>query len=140
MFQKVLVATDGSDNAQKAVEYALKLSQHHPEAEIILINAYNTPPVAPEYTPHWKVAEAFRDRSKSILDKAAEPFAKENRPVQKVSVEGDPGQVICAYAREQGCDHIIVGAVGVSGLAALLFGSVARKVTQLAHCPVTVIH
>lgn len=139
MFHKVLVATDGSDNARKALSYAVKLRRHHPEAEVVLISVYNTPPVAPEYTPHWKLSEAFQKRAQNVLNEAAEIFARENLPVKTVALEGDPGQVICDYAGREGFDHIIIGAVGLSGLAALLFGSVARKVIQLAPCPVTII-
>jgi nucleotide-binding universal stress UspA family protein len=47
--------------------------------------------------------------------------------------------VIAEYARENDCDHIIIGATGQSQLGAMLFGSVARKVVQLARCPVIII-
>lgn len=139
MFHKVLVATDGSENAKKAIAYAMNLLRHNQDAKVTLINAFHIPPVGPEPATHWRMAEVFQEYSQSVLDNAAGMFEKENLPVTRVSVEGDPGQAVCQYAREHGYDHIVIGATGHSQLGALLFGSVARKIIQLAPCPVTII-
>lgn len=138
MFNKVLVATDGSDNAHAAIEYAVNLKQLHPETRVILINAYKIPNFR-EYDAHVSVESAYRKRSEEVLNEAAALFEKENMVVEKVSLPGDPGEVICQYAKDENCDHIIIGATGHSQLGALLFGSVARKVTRLARCPVILI-
>ncbi len=138
MFKKVLVATDSSENAQTAVEYASRLVKHHPEARVILLSVYKIPNLR-EYDAHVNIENALRRRSQGILDEAAGVFDTQGVPVEKISLPGDPGQVIAEYARENDCDHIIVGATGQSRLGAMLFGSVARKVIQLARCPVIVI-
>ncbi|MBE0465728.1 MAG: universal stress protein [Candidatus Desulforudis sp.] len=138
MFNRILVATDGSDNAHAATEYALNLLRLHPEAKVVLINVFKVPTLR-EYDAHVSIENAYRKRSEEVLDEAAEAFEKENFLVEKVALPGDPGEVICQYAHETGCDHIIIGATGHSQLGAFLFGSVARKVTRLARCPVILI-
>jgi|Deesub1362A_J573_1020465.scaffolds.fasta_scaffold00029_159 nucleotide-binding universal stress UspA family protein len=138
MFNKVLVATDGSDNALAATKYALNLKRHRPEAKIILINVYRIPNLR-EYDVNVSVEGAFRKRGEEVVNEAAALFEKENFSVEKVCVPGDPAEVICRYAREQECDHIIIGATGQNRLGALLFGSVARKVTLMADRPVILI-
>ncbi len=52
---------------------------------------------------------------------------------------GDPGQVASDRAEELGADLIIVGSHGRTGLTRLVLGSVAERVTRLAHCPVLVV-
>jgi len=138
VFKKVLVATDSSENAQTAAEYASKLLKYHPEAQVVLLNVYKIPNIR-EYDAHVSIENTLRQRSQGILDEAAGVFDTQDISVEKVSLPGDPGQVIAEYARENGFDHIIIGATGQSQLGALLFGSVARKVIQLARCPVIVI-
>jgi nucleotide-binding universal stress UspA family protein len=138
MFNKVLLATDGSDNALAATEYAVKLKRHHPDATVIVLHVYKVPNLR-EYDAHVSIENAYRKRAEEVVNEAAALFEKENLAVEKVCLPGDPGEMICQYAREENCDHIIIGATGHSQLGALLFGSVARKVTRLAGCPVILI-
>lgn len=52
---------------------------------------------------------------------------------------GDPGQVVADLAEELDADLIVVGSHGRTGLTRLVLGSVAERVTRLAHCPVLVV-
>ena len=52
---------------------------------------------------------------------------------------GDPGHQIEAYAKEVGADLVIVPSHGRTGIQRLFLGSVAERVTRLAHCPVLVL-
>jgi nucleotide-binding universal stress UspA family protein len=138
MFNKILVAIDGSDNAHAAIEYAVNVLRHHPQTKATLMNVYRIPNLR-EYDAHVSVESAYRKRSQEDLDEAVQLFEREGFSVEKVSLPGDPGEVICQYAHEQGYDHIIIGATGHGRLGAILFGSVARKVAMLARCPVILI-
>lgn len=142
MFAKVLVTTDDSENAKRAIAFAVDLVRYHPQTKIVLVNAYNIPPFEAARdvsSSTFAVQDAIKEHSQSILDQAADLFKKEQLPVETASIEGDPGQAICEYARKQNCDHIIIGVRGQTRMAELLFGSVTRKVIQLAPCPVTIV-
>lgn len=52
---------------------------------------------------------------------------------------GDPGQVSAERAEELKADLIVIGSHGRTGLTRLVLGSVAERVTRLAHCPVLVM-
>lgn len=52
---------------------------------------------------------------------------------------GDPGHVASQRAEELGADLIVVGSHGRTGLSRMVLGSVAERVTRLAHCPVLVV-
>ena len=53
--------------------------------------------------------------------------------------DGDPAATILAAAAELGCDMIVMGTHGRSGLERLLTGSVAETVMRQARCPVLVL-
>ena len=52
---------------------------------------------------------------------------------------GDPGQVTVGYAEDLNAELIIIGSHGRTGITRLVLGSVAERVTRLAHCPVLVV-
>lgn len=52
---------------------------------------------------------------------------------------GDPGHEITNYVREIDADLIVMPSQGRTGLSHLLIGSVAERVTRLAHCPVLIL-
>jgi nucleotide-binding universal stress UspA family protein len=52
---------------------------------------------------------------------------------------GAAAEVIAAYAAEQGCDAIVMGARGMGAVVGLVMGSVAQKVVHLAGVPVTLV-
>jgi nucleotide-binding universal stress UspA family protein len=53
--------------------------------------------------------------------------------------EGDPAREILRVARETGCDLIVMGTHGWTGLGRLLMGSVAEQVVRKATCPVLTV-
>jgi nucleotide-binding universal stress UspA family protein len=57
-------------------------------------------------------------------------------PVEYRLEEGDPATAVLQVAREAGCDLIVLGTHGRTGLARLLMGSVAERVVRGADCPV----
>ena len=58
---------------------------------------------------------------------------------ERVMHAGPPGPVICWLAQEHGCDLIIMGTHGRSGLGHMLFGSTAEHVLRNARCPVLTV-
>jgi universal stress protein A len=54
-------------------------------------------------------------------------------------VEGDPAGEILRVARETGCDLIVLGTHGRTGLRRLLMGSVAEEVVRKSSCPVLTV-
>lgn len=52
---------------------------------------------------------------------------------------GDPGQVVADLAEQLDAELIVIGSHGRTGLTRLVLGSVAERVTRLAHCPVLVV-
>lgn len=52
---------------------------------------------------------------------------------------GPVAETIARFAREQGCDGIVIGTRGLGGVESLVLGSVSTKVIHLAEVPVTLV-
>jgi universal stress protein A len=60
--------------------------------------------------------------------------------VRHLLAEGDPAAAILKAARENGCELIVMGTHGRTGLSRLLMGSVAEEVVRKAPCLVLTVN
>jgi nucleotide-binding universal stress UspA family protein len=142
MFNKMLLPTDGSENALKAARYMVKLVKAHPGVQVTLLHVYR---VLAEFRTYDSpspfgpgILETLKQMAQQALDKTVAVFEEAGLKVEAVSLEGDPGKDIAKFAAEGGYDHIVIGSRG-AGLSALIFGSVAQSVLYFAQCPVIII-
>lgn len=153
MFQKILVAVDGSEYSKRAVNYAVELAKKF-QGSITLIHVYSvavpvvtsmdtmsgpsiTPPVSSEMAA--KITEQAENRGKRILDEAEELVKSRGVSVEKVLVEGDAVREITALAQEKKADLIVAGHRGLSRLKEMLLGSVSEGLSHKATCPVLIV-
>lgn len=144
MYRNILVATDGSELASKAVRAALRLARDFgSQVTAVNIQPPYQPAVAVEvpaaflHNPEEVEAEA-RSQSESILAgvvEIAEPMgiSCSTETVFDVSVH----QGVIATARRVRADLIVMASHGRGGLKNLLLGSETSKV--LAHCQIPVL-
>ncbi len=133
--RKILHPTDFSTNSEPAFRLACAVARDYGARLLVLhvstpFVAYGegmvtTPP--PDYT------ETLRVRLQKI--RSGDPKVL----IEHKLVEGDPAADILRVAREAGCDLIILGTHGRTGLGRLLMGSVAEVVVRRAHCPVLTV-
>ena len=123
----ILVGTDGSDGASRAVELAARLSRDlKASLTIIHVVTVDDPPL-----------DAHNDYA-SLARRQAEVLGAEN--VQSESVAGnDITESIIEAAGRDGVDLIIVGKRGRTRLTGLLLGSVSQKLVSAASYAVTVV-
>ena len=133
MIEKILCATDGSHSARKAVDFATPLTRH---ASTVTEEKLRT-------TAGWSSEElggVAQAQIRSELDHAREVAEKAGADFSLHEAEGrNVAETIVAFARSEGCNHIVVGSSGRTGLVGALIGSVARGVVIQAACPVTVV-
>lgn len=140
--RSVLVPTDFSDDAGRAVAAARKLLQGVPEARLVLVHAYALPI---EYTAYGPIPTSVNylentgAKAQGELDELAETLRGEGLEVEALAVEGYPPQVIVDTAENRDVDLIAMGTHGRTGLSHLLLGSTAERVVQKASCPVITI-
>jgi nucleotide-binding universal stress UspA family protein len=138
---KALVPVDGSDNSLRAVRHLISLVKGREPLEVYLLNVQ-------EPIDAWEVRRCFKEdeieamqvsaggdalqEAKALLDEAQVPYTAQ-------VLIGDVAQSIARYAKDIGCDQIIIGSRGTTSLANLLLGSVATKVIHLTDVPVTLV-
>jgi nucleotide-binding universal stress UspA family protein len=139
---KVLVPIDGSKNSDRAVAYAIGfVANSKAPVELHLLNVQ--PPVVSGgvrmFIKHEEIEAYYQDSGLEVLRATRERLDQAGQVyVQHVSV-GPFGETIVAYAKEQRCDHIVMGTRGLGAISGMVLGSVATKVIHLAEVPVTLV-
>lgn len=150
----IVVATDGSEVADRAVDFAAELARLA-GAELVVTHVISVMAVAPT-TPRpgrpafnlgapmkaesATVPEALADAASDTLASAKTRAEAKGAPhVETESRAGEPAEIILAVAKERNADAIVLGKRGRGRLAGMLLGSVSQKVSMSARCPVTVV-
>jgi nucleotide-binding universal stress UspA family protein len=138
----ILIATDGSDSADRATEAAAKLAKAMGSRLSILTVGGNlsAEEMRQLARAEGNVPDALEALSNQILWQAREKALHAGvTDVHTQSGWGDPAEVIIETARREHADAIVLGRRGRGQLAGLLLGSVSQKVTSLAPCAVIVV-
>jgi nucleotide-binding universal stress UspA family protein len=136
--KRILVATDFSEQAAKAVEAALALAVRN-QAELHLVHALEV--ALPLFEPYAVVIPAdwvgeARKLAQEKLDAAHATVAA--RGLTGTTHLGDvpAAHAIAERAREIGADLVVVGTHGHTGLKHVVLGSVAERTVEYAPCSV----
>lgn len=135
---KVLVATEGSEHAMKAVERALEMAEKEGAKVTLMSVAYYAGLDVDELSPG--IREKLDAQAKDALNKAKAIFDKKGVAAETALEAGIvPANNIIRKATEGKFDMIIMGHRGLTGLSGALMGSTAAKVVSNAPCSVSVI-
>jgi nucleotide-binding universal stress UspA family protein len=140
--KRILVATDGSDGANRALDEAAGLAKTN-GAALILLTIGGTATGA----ELRRLADSDGDLSKTLERRADRVLAQAVRRARKLGIAspvtrcewGDPAEAILDVASREKVDAIVLGRRGKGPLTRLLMGSVSQKVTSLAPCIVVVV-
>lgn len=124
--RRVLYATDFSPASEAALEYAKRLAACS-DASVLVLHVQ----------PGWNGIAEISEETTQELDKIQSRLS--DADVELLIHGGPAGEVICWVAQERGCDQIVMGTHGRTGLANLLMGSVAEHVIRHARCPVVTV-
>ena len=144
MFSSIVVGTDGSDTAQKAVRAALDLAKQV-GATVELVSAYEPVTNARLRREADQVPEDMqwminaREEVDATLREAADEATAVGIEARIHARQGDPADAILDVAEEQKSDLIVVGNKGMTGAKRFLLGSVPNKVSHHAPCSVMII-
>lgn len=138
MLKHVLVPLDGSPLAEKALPYALKVVD---SGQITLLSVVPVPDAGFYTVP--ASAEKIDQRmaeARSYLQQVARQFsAGQQVRFHTVTRAGSPADIIVEEAGRHDIEAVVMSTHGRSGVSRFIFGSVARKVLGLAHCPVFIV-
>lgn len=139
---KILLPVDGSECALRAVDHLITHSAWFRDVpEIHLLHVHAPIPIGRVQAHVGKetLHAYYLEESQELLVAAQKKLdAAELFHTTHIHV-GQPAEVIAKIAGELGCDLIIMGTHGRSGVAGLVIGSVANRVLHLASCPVLLV-
>jgi nucleotide-binding universal stress UspA family protein len=144
MFRQIVVGTDGSETAGKAVAQAAELAASVGSV-LLIVSAFE--PVggsrlreeavqAPDDV-RWMVNP--REDVDATLETATEVAEEKGVAVRTFARQGDPADAILDVAEEEHADLIVVGNKGMTGAKRFLLGSVPNKVSHHAPCSVLIV-
>jgi nucleotide-binding universal stress UspA family protein len=149
MFSSIVVGTDGSEGASKAVTAAAELAATQPEAVLHIVTVQKPVSAAATAAGEMSVAapvaaeRTWEEEVKSDLELTLARAAETAKRACDTRIEtharlGSPAEVLCEFAVELGADLIVVGNRGMQGGRRFL-GSVPNSVSHHASCSVLIV-
>ena len=147
MTRHILVAVDGSEHADRAVEFTVELAGCV-GAPVTVLHVVPTTSPAPtivgtyaELEQIWRNARgALEEAGRELVDRVAGRLRRAGVEDVRTRVEvGPPARTIVDVAREVDADVIVLGRRGLGDLEGLLLGSVSHKVAQIAEATVVTV-
>lgn len=140
--KRIVVATDGSDGANRAVDAAAELAKAT-NAELVIVTVGGNITGA----ELRRLASTDGDLSKTLQTKADRILRQAGRRVRRQGIKnpvlrcgwGDPAETILYFVQREKASTVVVGRRGRSRLTQLLLGSVSQKIANLAPCTVVVV-
>jgi len=139
----LLVGTDGSDGASRAIEFALQQAKLTGEDLVVAYViewspfSFNTPRELEER--HKRREEEIERAQTEVIEPLLQSLEDSGVNVRGMVRHGNPASTLDELARGIDARVIFVGRKGMSKLQAMLFGSVAGSLVQICDRPVTVV-
>jgi len=138
MFSTIVVGTDGSQTAKRAVAMAADLARQT-GGHLHLVNGYRDPAdPGGTATVYQSTRSRWHEASEAVLDEALDDPALEGLSVDRHSVVGGPTDALVTVAEGIGADLIVVGNRGLQG-ARRMPDSIPETVAHRAPCHVLIV-
>jgi nucleotide-binding universal stress UspA family protein len=147
MYNHILIATDGSDLATRAVSHGLGLAKvYNSRVTVVTVTerwsaeVMGLEAMSGNFHPAEEYEAIAAAAAKQILDKIAQLAKSQGIACDLVHVRDQPAaEGILATATERGCDLIVMGSQGRRGVDRILVGSRANEVLTFSKVPVLIV-
>lgn len=142
LFEKILVAVDGSKQASNAAQLAARLAKDQ-GGELVVLHVVDRMVIEElekfmGHTPN-ALEKELEEQSWALLHSTEILLKKYGVPLRLVLKEGTPYQQILDTAEEEKVDLIVMGRLGKRGLKKVLMGSAVFRVLEFSTIPVLVV-
>ncbi len=142
MYKKMLVPLDGSELAEKVLDYVAELAGRL-DIEVILLHVSN--PNARDFIPMHQAyiehtAAIVRRQAREVQKTTGMPAGGKPVEVRGAQIEGYAAEGILGYAEKTAADLILISSHGRSGAKHWALGSVADKILRASKIPVFLVH
>jgi nucleotide-binding universal stress UspA family protein len=135
---KMVVAYDGSDHSDRALERAASLAEANDE--IVIVSAARLATLSHDPALGTSAVDPIESEwARENLDKARARLGEVKPTVRTFEGHGDPADAVVRQAEDEGADLIVVGTRGLNVAQRALLGSVSTKIVHHAPCDVLVV-
>ncbi len=151
LFTRILVPYDGSKFSKKALQRAIEVA-HNLDSEIFLFTVVNVGYISPPGMLHGltrtksekdtmkKWAATVKKDAEKMLQSAVNQCKSKGITARYNVSQGNISKEILEFAKKKKSTIVIIGSQGLHGIEKLKsLGSVSRKVSEHAHCPVLIV-
>jgi nucleotide-binding universal stress UspA family protein len=147
MYHRILIATDGSELAAKAVDHGISLAKTH-DASVLVVTvteAWSSFDLARSarhgnHNPIAQYEEMAASAANNILERAGRAAKSKGVSYDLLHVQDrHPAEGIVAAATEKGCDLIVMASHGRRGITRMLLGSQANEVLTHSKVPALIV-
>ena len=141
---KILLATDGSEEARQAAQAAAELSKDT-GSEVHIAYVLPSPRELRGHHTYSRdvmrsVLEQAEGEARSFLEAQAKQVGESGGKVAETHLRaGEPDKEIVKLSEELGAGAIVIGSRGLGAVSRALMGTVSESVVRHAHCPVFVV-
>lgn len=138
MFQKILLAADGSDHSVRAAKKAAELAKLSGDSVITVVYVIDGQ-TSKEDILHNPDRSVVEEKRRLRLQPVTSLFNSEDLNFKLEKLLGEPGPAIVEYANKNEFDVVVVGSRGLNGLQEMVLGSVSHKVAKRVKAPVMIV-
>ena len=138
LFNRILIATDGSEKNRTALEEGIRVARAC-KASLFVVYVIDTSifPTTPSDIPLGDTYRVFQTEAEQAF--ARIQSLTSDIKVETLILEGRPAAEMIKFAVKKNIDLIVIGTQGKKGLERLLLGSVAEEIIRSAPCKVLVV-
>lgn len=136
MYQHILLAVDGSENAVRAAKEAVKIASNDSLIEMVYVADFEK---AKTEVLHATSSESLLLERKRKVAPIEEVLRAADKQFKLTILHGTPGPEIVKYANENKVDIVVIGSRGLNGLQEMVLGSVSHKVMKRVQCPALIV-
>jgi nucleotide-binding universal stress UspA family protein len=136
-FGKIILATDGSEQAEAAVDAAIAVSRGS-STEVRVVHVWNLE----IHQHHGQGDVEVRSEARQLLDSTVERFARAGVRAEGAILRADSDHVAAAVAiaaKNFGADLVVVGSRGLSNWQSMLQHSVSHQLLSAVDCPLLIV-
>ncbi len=139
-YRNIVIATDGSENSDRAVSYGIEIAKMSGATlhalYVVDTSSFSSIPMDAGWEAMYEILKKEGKKAVSYVKEAGEAAGVE---VKEILEEGHPSNEIIDFAENNSVDLIVMGTHGKSGIDRFLLGSVAEKVVRNSKIPVMVV-
>ncbi len=138
MFNRILVAIDGSPASEKALTTAVDLAEHY-QAELVAIGVAEVPEVVGMMDEVDELRRGAEAHFRQIGEAAVEFARSRGLSLRSVVVRGHAADAIVRFAESEQVNLVVIGQHGHSRITRFFLGSTSDRVSEHCHCSVLIV-